>query len=291
MNRRQFLTTSVQATGALCAGLGLAACTSDSSEDGTTAADASLAASPASGPAIGLQLYTIRSLMESDFRGAMEEVATIGYDEVEFAGYYNRTPDEILALLNDLDLASPAAHIPLQRIREAPDEVIQMAKTIGHQYLVCPYLAESERTSLDDYRRLAEDFSTFGKRCTEVGLQFAYHNHDFEFVAMKGTRPYDVLLSETDPQHVKMELDLYWVIEADQDPLDYIGQNPERYPLCHVKDRGPDGGMVPVGSGTIDFASIFEAANFQHYFVEHDNPQNPMQSIETSHRTLQTLKI
>jgi sugar phosphate isomerase/epimerase len=291
MNRRQFLTTSVQATGALCAGVGLAACTSDSADDETTAADTSSTTSPASLPAIGLQLYTIRSVMENDFRGALEQVAEIGYDEVEFAGYYDRTPDEIVALLNDLDLASPATHVPLQRIREAPDEVIQTAKTIGHQYVVCPYLSESERTALDDYRRLAEDFSTFGERCTEAGLQFAYHNHDFEFVEMNGTRPYDVLLSETDPEHVKMELDLYWVIEAGQDPLDYIGQNPERYPLCHVKDRGPDGGMTPVGNGTIDFASIFEAANFQHYFVEHDNPQNPMQSIETSHRTLQTLKI
>jgi len=290
MDRRRFLTTSVQATGGLCAGLAFAACTSDSSDGETAAADSS-AASTTSLPAIGLQLYTIRSVMEKNFRGAMEQVAEIGYDEVEFAGYYDRTPDEITALLDELDLASPATHVPLQRLREAPDEVIQTAKTVGHQYIVCPYLSESDRTALDDYRGLAEDFSTFGERCTKAGLQFAYHNHDFEFVEMDGTLPYDVLLSETDPEHVKMELDLYWIVEAGHDPLEYIGQNPDRYPLCHVKDRTSDGGMTSVGGGTIDFASIFKAANFQHYFVEHDNPENPMQSIEASYRTLQTLKI
>lgn len=288
MNRRQFLTTTAQTTGGLCAGLALAACTSDSSENDTAPADSS-AMSAALLPPIGLQLYTIRSVMKTDFRSAMEQVAKIGYDEVEFAGYYGRSPEEIGTLLDDLGLTAPATHISLQRIREAPDEVIEMSRAIGHQYIVCPYLSESERTSLTDYRQLAKEFSTFGRRCTEAGLQFAYHNHDFEFRGMDDTRPYDVLLRETDPAHVKMELDLYWVVEAGQDPLDYVEREPERYPLCHVKDRDADGGMVSVGSGTIDFASIFEAANFRHYFVEHDNPENPMQSIRASHRALQNL--
>ena len=288
MDRRQFLTTSAQATGALCAGGVLAACTSDSADRETAAADSSASAAT-SLPAIGLQLYTIRSVMKNNFRGAMEKVADMGYDEVEFAGYYDRSPQEISTLLTNLDLASPATHIPLQRIRKAPDEVIQTAKTIGHQYVVCPYLAESERASLEDYRQLAEEFSAFGERCTEAGLQFAYHNHDFEFTEMDGARPYDVLLKETDPAHVQMELDLYWIIEAGHDPLDYIGQNPDRYPLCHVKDREPEAGMTSVGNGTIDFESIFQKADFQHYFVEHDNPENPMQSIEASYRALRTL--
>ncbi|MFB6098889.1 MAG: sugar phosphate isomerase/epimerase family protein, partial [Salinibacter sp.] len=165
------------------------------------------------------------------------------------------------------------------------------AQAIGHEYIVCPYLAEDERASLDAYRRRAEEFSAFGQRCSEAGLQFAYHNHSFEFVEREGTRPYDVLLQETDPAHVKMELDLYWIIEAGPDPLTYIKQNPARYPLCHVKDRGPDGRMVSVGNGTIDFAALFRAADFQHYFVEHDNPENPMRSIKTSYQTLQNLTI
>ena len=279
MTRRQFLIATAQATGGLCAGLSLSA--RAAAAVGSDAGRARRAL-----PAIGLQLYTIRSVMDEDFRGALEQVAAIGYDEVEFAGYYDRTPEEIGALLTDLGLASPATHIPLNRIREAPDEVLQTATTIGHEYVVCPYLSEEERSSIDNYRTLAETFSSFGKRCTDAGLQFAYHNHDFEFVKMGGTRPYDVLLEETDPEHVKMELDLYWVIEAGHDPLTYIRKNPARYPLCHVKDRGPDGKMMPVGTGTVDFAALFREAQFEHYFVEHDNPENPMESIETSYQTL-----
>jgi len=290
MHRRRFLSTALQAIGGLCAGLPLAACASDTDPSNSTAAKASGSAAAAL-PAIGLQLYTIRRVMEGNFRGAMEQVAKIGYDEVEFAGYYDRSPEEINALLDELGLAAPATHVPLSRIRKAPDATIRTAKTIGHQYVVCPYLAEKERTSLDDYRQRAKEFSAFGERCTEAGLQFAYHNHDFEFMAMKGTRPYDVLLQETNPKHVQMELDLYWITEAGHDPLEYVKQNPDRYPLCHVKDRGANGDMVSVGEGTLDFASIFREANFQHYFVEHDNPENPMQSIKTSHRTLQNLKI
>jgi sugar phosphate isomerase/epimerase len=288
MNRRAFLGTSTRAAGALWAGVALSACTSDSGDENAPDAEAA-SSSTISLPGIGLQLYTIRSVLDTDFRGTMEEVAQIGYDEVEFAGYYDRSPEDIGALLDDLGLAAPATHVPLSRIREAPDTVIQTAQAIGHQYVVCPYLSEEARTSLDDYRQRAEEFSTFGKRCTEAGLQFAYHNHDFEFTEMDGTRPYDVLLAETDPDHVQMELDLYWTLEAGHDPLDYIGQNPDRYPLCHVKDRSADGEMVSVGEGTVDFATIFSEANFQHYFVEHDNPDDPMQSIETSYRSLSKL--
>lgn len=287
MDRRTFLGTSLRATGCVCAGVALSACMSgsdDASSDTETAPSAAISL-----PAIGLQLYTIRNVLDTDFRGAMENVAQIGYDEVEFAGYYDRSPENIGALLDDLGLVAPATHVPLPRIREAPDTVIQTAQAIGHEYVVCPYLSEEERTSIDDYRQRAEEFSAFGKRCTEAGLQFAYHNHDFEFTEMDGTRPYDVLLAETDPTHVQMELDLYWVLEAGHSPLDYIGQNPDRYPLCHVKDRSADGEMVSVGDGTMDFATIFSEANFQHYFVEHDNPDDPMQSVKTSYRTLSDL--
>jgi len=283
MNRRQFLSTTAQAAGALCAGLSLPVYTSDASAETPPTPNAS------SLPAIGLQLYTLRSLLKNDFRGVMEQVATIGYDEVEFAGYYERNPDEIGTLLQDLGLAAPATHIPLSRIREAPNAVIQTATAIGHQYVVCPWLPKAERGSIDDYSELATELSAFGQRCTDAGLQFAYHNHDFEFEKMDGTRPYDVLLQETDPAHVKMEIDLYWVVEAGVDPLAYIKQNPARYPLCHVKDRGPNGGMTPVGEGTMDFAALFQQAQFEHYFVEHDNPEDPMQSIKTSHQTLSTL--
>ncbi|MFB6279808.1 MAG: sugar phosphate isomerase/epimerase, partial [Salinibacter sp.] len=121
MNRRRFLETSLRTAGALYAGLALSACTSDSDDEEATDADA--AASSVSLPGIGLQLYTIRNVLKADFRGTMDEVAQIGYDEVEFAGYYDRGPEDIGTLLEDLGLAAPATHVPLARIREAPDTV------------------------------------------------------------------------------------------------------------------------------------------------------------------------
>lgn len=284
MDRRQFLDTSARAAGALCSGLALAGCASDSSKQQAPK-------SPTTLSAIGLQLYTIRSVMEEDFRGAMDQVAEAGYDEVEFAGYYDRSPDEIRALLDDLGLEAPATHVPLSRLRNGLDEVIRTAKAIGHQYVVCPYLSEEERTSIADYRELAEEFRSFGERCAAAGLQFAYHNHDFEFTEMDGTLPYEVLLNETDPKHVQMELDLYWVVEAGHDPITYLERDPDRFPLCHVKDRGDDGGMRSVGEGTIDFIPIFRQGSFEHYFVEHDNPEAPMKSIAKSYRSLSNLEL
>jgi sugar phosphate isomerase/epimerase len=289
MDRRQFLSSSAWTAGALCTGLALGGCTdtgnSESASDGASSGESS------SLPAVGLQLYTLRSVLEDDFRGTMQQVAEIGYDEIEFAGYYDRSPDEIGALLDDLGLTAPATHVPLQRIRNAPDDLIQTAQAIGHEYLVCPYLSEADRGSLDAYRERAKEFSAFGRRCSEAGLQFAYHNHDFEFTELEGTLPYEVLLEETDPAHVQMELDLYWVVAAGHAPTRFVERNPDRYPLCHVKDRTANGEMVSVGAGTLDFASIFAAGNFEHYFVEHDNPQDPMESVRASYRTLSTLTI
>ena len=285
MDRRQFLRTSAGTAGALCAGLSLGACTGSSdSETASSSGGAPL-------PAVGLQLYTLRSVLKDDVRGTLEQVAEIGYDEVEFAGYYGRTPDEIGALLDELGLAAPATHVPLQRIRAAPDALIQRAQALGHEYLVCPYLREADRGSLDAYRERAKEFSVFGRRCSDAGLQFAYHNHDFEFTEREDTLPYEVLLEETDPEHVKMELDLYWVVAAGHDPTRFVERNPDRYPLCHVKDRTADGEMVSVGAGTLDFASIFAAGAFEHYFVEHDNPDRPMESVRASHRTLEQLRV
>ena len=236
-------------------------------------------------PAVGVQLYTVRSLLEDDFVGTMETVANMGYDEVEFAGYYGRSPQEVKDLLARLDLAAPSTHVMPADIRERPQEIVETASTIGHEYVVCAYLTEADRGSLDAYREVASLLEAFGTRCADAGLQLAYHNHAFEFQEMEGTLPYDLLLQETSPETVKMELDLYWIEKAGYDPLAYFEKHDGRFPLCHVKDITQDGQIAPVGEGTIDFARIFERADqagLQHYFVEHDNPDDPMASIRTS---------
>ena len=242
---------------------------------------------------IGVQLYTVRNLLGEDFEGTIRAVAGLGYKELEFAGYYDRNPEDIRALLDEEEVTAPAAHIGIEALRGDLTGIIDTSLTMGHQYVVCPYLGADERT-LEHYRQHAALFNEVGAACSEAGLKFAYHNHEFEFVETDGIVPYDLLLAETDPELVQMELDLYWVVFAEVSSVDLFTQAPGRFPLCHIKDMGADGGMVPVGEGTIDFAAILahnEHAGLRHYFVEHDHPEDALQSIATGIAHVQSLEF
>lgn len=241
----------------------------------------------------GLQLYTVRSLMAGDVERTLADVAEIGYEEVEFAGYFGRSPAEILASLEAEGLEAPAVHLPLEEFRGRLPEAIDAALMIGHRYLVLPYLNAPDRPDIDGYRRLADEMNTFGERCRGAGLRFAYHNHDFELQAVDGAVPLDALIEGTDRSLVSFEVDLFWMVHGGADPLAYFERYPGRFELCHVKDRTSAGDMVDVGAGVIDFAAIFaqsERAGLNHYFVEHDNPENAADSIRASFEHLSSLR-
>lgn len=238
---------------------------------------------------IGLQLYTVRNLMEEDVARTLDLVAGVGYQEVEFAGYFGRTPQELRAQLEASGLEAPAAHVPLAQLRDRLAQVLDAASVVGHRYVILPWLAESDRQTLDYYRKLADEMDNFGEACRTAGVQFGYHNHEFEFEELDGSIPYDLLLERCDAELVRLELDLFWIRSRDRDPLEYFRRHPGRFPLCHVKDMDPSGEMVDVGTGTIDFGTIFarsEQAGLEHYFVEHDNPGDPARSIAASYRHL-----
>jgi sugar phosphate isomerase/epimerase len=165
---------------------------------------------------IGLQLYTVRRELEKDFEGTLAKVATLGFSEVEFAGYFNRTPQQVKSVLAKNNLAAPSVHVLAAGLRGNLQQTIDAAKTIGHQFVVCAYLLPEERKSLDDYKKLVDLFNDAGGRLEKAGLQFAYHNHDFEFTPLENKTPYDLILAGTDPKTVKMELDLYWITKAGQ---------------------------------------------------------------------------
>ena len=219
-------------------------------------------------------------------------MADAGYDEVETVWDAERNPDDIRALLDELGLAAPSTHVPIEALRTNLPSVIDASQRLGHSYIVCPWLAEDERT-MAHYRDHVALFNEVGAACQEVGIQFAYHNHEFEFESNEdGVIPYDFMLDETDPELVKMELDLYWIAYANRSISEYFQRDPGRYPLCHVKDMGPDRGMTPVGEGQIDFAAILaesETAGLRHYFVEHDHPEDALASIQTSITHLRSL--
>jgi len=258
---------------------------------------------------IGLQLYTVRDLMKQDFDGTLAKVAAIGYKEVEFAGYFDHSPKDVRAAVDRRGLTAPSAHIDYKSLGEKFPEVIEAAKVVGHEYLVNPWIEEEIRKQPDGWKHAAETFNRAGEACKKAGIQFAYHNHWFEFLPVNGKLPYDLMLTECDPNLVKMELDLCWITVGGQDPLKYFDRYPGRFPLVHVKDvkRVPPvtaGGaqdfgssmkdMTEVGSGIIDWKKIFaqsDKAGIKHYFVEHDNPKKPLESIKKSYDYLASLRF
>ncbi len=242
---------------------------------------------------IGLQLYTVRDAMQQSVESTLERVAAAGYTEVEFAGYFDRTPEQIRSTLDENGLSAPATHISIEALENEWDATVDFAAALGHQYLVVPWLEHDDTTTLDDYRSYAERFNRLGESANAAGLKFGYHNHDFEFAAVGDGLPFDLLMAETDPSLVVFELDLYWTIAAGADPARYFREHPGRFALVHVKDRTADGTMTDVGAGTIDFASLFalsEQAGIRHYIVEHDNPADPFASIAASCRYLRGLE-
>ncbi|HEU4829783.1 MAG TPA: sugar phosphate isomerase/epimerase [Gemmatimonadales bacterium] len=244
--------------------------------------------------AIGVQLYTLRTLLAKDFEGTLAALARIGYREVEFAGLYDRAPADIRGILDREGLMAPAGHYPLEALRDDPNRTLDTAAELGHRYVVVAWLAEADRSSPEALRRTAELFNRIGGAAAARDLRFAYHNHDFEFAPVGGEVPYDVLLAGTDPGMVWYEMDLFWITKGGKDPLDYFARHPGRFPLVHVKDMAAGQKMVDVGAGSIDWPRILgrrEQAGIEHYFVEHDEPADPMASVAASYRYLSGIRI
>ena len=245
---------------------------------------------------IGVQLYTVRDAMQRDFEGTLGRIAGVGYREVETAGYFGRTAAQVRDALRRAGLSAPSAHVPLESLGTGWDQVLADAHTIGHRYLVMPWLDEKDRTSLDAYRRIADRLNRAGEAASRAGIRFAYHNHDFEFHPIEERLPYDLLLESTDPGHVRFQLDLYWITKGGQDPLAYFARWPGRFPSVHVKDSAgpPEHRMADVGAGTIDWKRIFarrHEAGIEHFFVERDDPPDPFASIAASYKYLRGLEL
>jgi sugar phosphate isomerase/epimerase len=250
---------------------------------------------------IGVQLYTVRNDLKKDFEGTLAKVAKVGYKEVEFAGYLadlhnlNPAPKRVREILDADGLAAPSAHVPYSTLSaENWPKVLEASKVLGHSYIVNPSVDREVLKQSDGWKRAAETFNRVGEESQKAGIQFAYHNHVEEFKAVDGRLPYDILLSEADPKLVKMEMDLGWAHEAGVDPIAYFEKYPGRFPLVHVKDFDKNGMMTEVGSGVVDWKSIFaksDVAGIKHYFVEHDEPMLPFISIQKSYEYLKQLSF
>jgi sugar phosphate isomerase/epimerase len=279
--------------------------------------------------AIGLQLYTLGNLMTTDAKGTLHKLAAIGYKELESAGsqkgnFYGYKPKEFAAMVKDAGMHWRSAHVGGSPI--TIDQIMKMAKTAedsakiqkmaegfkkmpkqinlkddyqqlandaaegGIGYLVCSFIPVG---TLDEMKTAVDVFSKAGEACKKAGVQFAYHNHTTEFDEVEGHRPFDYILSNTDKNLVKMELDLCWATKAKQDPVALFNMHPGRFPLWHVKDLDKNTQEpTEVGAGTIDFKRIFDNAKgsgMKYFFVEQDGAPQPLQNVTNSYNYLNKL--
>jgi hydroxypyruvate isomerase len=284
-NRRDFLVTS-----------GLALSTAALGSLVLPRSARSAATSNSSLGPIGLQLYTVRKAMQSDFEGTLQKVAAIGYKQVEFAGLLGHPAADVRAMLDRLGLTAPSTHVSFDSLDAGWDGVLNDAHQLGCRYVIVPSIPGALRASLDGYRRAADAFTRGAEAAAKANLRFAYHNHDIDFAPLEHRLPFDVLLEATDPKLVGFELDLYWIVRSGQEPLRYFNRWPGRCKLVHVKDTlgAPQHRMTEAGSGIIDWPPLLahaRAAGVEHFIVEHDEPTEPLASIATSFSYLKDLKL
>ncbi len=261
---------------------------------GSLTVPAGLNASPAASSLgrIGIQLYSVRDLFAVDPVGTLRQLTNIGYREVELAGLGDRTASEIRAALDKAHIDVPSAHFAIEPLRENLSLVLGIAQTLELKYIVLPWLPEDLRTP-SGYKQVASILNQAGNAARRQNLTLAYHNQEYDFVDLGGVTGYSILLEETDPDVVKLELDVFWMLKVGEDPLAYLSKYRDRFHLIHIKDMAADGSMVDVGTGTVDWLAILKAAEragVRHYFVEHDNPASPMGFAKASFDYLDALR-
>jgi sugar phosphate isomerase/epimerase len=265
---------------------------------------------------VGLQLFTFFNEIDNDVEGILKKIADVGYTEIESAfskkgGYYGMKAKEFSAYLSSIGLSWKSHHVlgapfklppgakmpagpdgkpmvipPMRNLQDNMQELVDEAAEGGVEYLVC---ANTPINTLDEIKTSIDVLNKTHEACKKAGIGFVYHNHDAEFHAVEGQVPYEMFLSQTTMQ---MELDLAWTIKGGKDPVELFKQHPGRFPLWHVKDLDASReNILPVGSGTINYAPIFKAAKIagmKHFYVEHDMPVDALASITASYKYITT---
>ena len=251
---------------------------------------------------MGLQLFTVRAPMRTDVDGTLTRIAGLGYEEVETygfdpagLGYYGLPAKEFADRLRARKMTTPSGHYDLNQfaatsvddLKRYVDRCIEGARVLGQAYITWPLLPEGFRT-IDKVKIIAERLNIAGAQIKKAGLELAYHNHDFEFVDQNGQKGYDIILKETDPALVKLQMDLYWMAHANQSPHEWFKRAPGRFVMWHVKDMHKvSRDYTELGNGSIDFTRIWpdaSLAGLKHYFVEQGGnfTHDPMRSIADS---------
>jgi len=315
MNRRQFLlASSMSALAGLPAKFGFA-------ESAATN--------------IGVQLFSVPKSLEKNFRQGIALLAQLGYKEVEFygpysfsapyaitrwstitpqlgfsgSGFFGLTASQARAILDENGMAAPSMHTDLDTLQTKMNELAGAAHVLGSSYVVLPSIPQDKRQTLDDYKKMAEAFNVIGEQAQREGLKFAYHNHGYGLHEMEGHIPLNVILEQTDPRLVSLEMDIFWMTAGGGDPVEYLKTYPDRYRMMHLKDMKKlmhfkgDGGdpsqwidlfqyMTTVGDGVLDIKAIVAQARksgVEHLFVEQDMAAHPKVELQRSIHYLKAL--
>jgi sugar phosphate isomerase/epimerase len=264
----------------------------------------------------GVALYTVRDLMK-DPATTLKAIADMGYKYVEGGLRPDMGPAIKQAGLKQVSVYAPTYLVTGNRAAWAQagemlpesytwDHCVAEAKERGLEYLVVVYLMKPERGGLDVYRDLAGKLDKAGAACKKAGLTLAYHPHAFEYEVIDGVRPIDLMLKETDPKHLTLELDTFWASISGQDPVKMLEAHKGRVPLVHLKDKAKgtpvqyDEGKVPkeafkeVGNGEVDYAAFFKlapSAGVRYYYVEQDfcEGSTPLDSLRISKNNIAKL--
>jgi sugar phosphate isomerase/epimerase len=277
---------------------------------------------------VGVQFFSVPKLLEQDFGKTLAFLAGLGYSEVEFygpypfsapesiaewnkvtpqlgfsgSGFFGLTAQKARSLLNEHSLTAPSMHTDLLTLRSGMGPLSDAAHVLGATYVTLPAIHEKYRKTLDDYKRLADDFNSIGEQAKRHGVRFAYHNHGYGLTPMQGQVPLKLILQGTDPKLVFLEMDIYWTTAGGADPVAMLKEYAPRYKMLHMKDmkehkrfRG-DGGdpgqwmelfpyMTSVGDGVLDIKAIVAQAHVsgvEHFFVEQDMVGSPDVALKRS---------
>ncbi len=286
---------------------------------------------------IGLQLWSVAKILEKDFKSVIELVTKIGYKEFEFfgpypfstqrdkdtwnsitpslgfsqSGYFGHTAKEMREILDQKQLTSPGMHVGLDTLRNNLGETAEAAHILGQQYAGLAAIPEAERKTLDDYKRMADEFNDIGAKAKKLGIKFYYHNHGYGLQPVDGKVPFEIILERTDPTLVFLEMDIYWTTAGGADPIKLLDANPGRYKLMHVKDMkkqvrfSGDGGnpqqwielfpfITDAGSGVMDIKNIVAHAKksgLEHFILENDLMINPTESLKRGYQFLASIDL
>lgn len=277
---------------------------------------------------IGIQLFSLPKLLEKDFRAAIQMLSQMGYREIEMygpfpfsaneakeswnavtpslgfsgSGYFGLKAAEVNKIFKENKITTPSVHTDLVTLQKNMNGLGEAGHILGFEYVGLPAIPPDKRKTLDDYKKIADEFNRIGEQAKNAGLKFSYHNHGYGLKEMEGKIPLNVILENTDPKLVFLEMDLYWTVAGGADPVSYLKNYPGRYHLMHVKDMkekkqfsgdGGDSGqwielfpyMTTAGDGVIDLKMIIAQAQksgVKHFFVEQDMVNEPEVALKRS---------